>query len=75
MQAPLPVAILPRDGFRAADIGAALVPMFSVIHWPLSQNVDASRLRKRGSARSISSRLPDALIAVAAPSFIASGQV
>ena len=49
--------------------------MVSVIHWPLSQKVAGSRLRKCGSTRSISSLLPEALIAVAAPSVIASGQV
>ncbi len=50
-------------------------PVVSVIHWPLSHKLDASRLRKCGSARSISRALPEALSAVAAPSVIASGQV
>uniref|UniRef100_A0A0S6YW43 Uncharacterized protein n=1 Tax=Mizugakiibacter sediminis TaxID=1475481 RepID=A0A0S6YW43_9GAMM len=50
-------------------------PAVSVIHCPDSQNVAASRLRKRGTARAISAALPEAFSAVAAPSVIASGQV
>ncbi len=49
--------------------------MVSVIHWPLSQKLAASRLRKCGNARSIRARLPEAFSAVMAPSVIASGQV
>ena len=50
-------------------------PAVSVIHWPESHRLGASRASRCGSARSEIARFPEALSAVAAPSLIASGHV
>lgn len=49
-------------------------PVVSVIHCPLVQNRAGSRAVSRGTARSASSRFPEASRVRAAPSVIASGQ-